>query len=170
MHTPLIQALQSFPKSTLPTGMQLFHGGRSKSPHCNETTKQLSGTRKWLSQSAEYAVSYAFNDIGELGSHLLWVCELQIDIPSLEGSQFSLIQVSPWTSSFPWDFPNAFHEYAKTVIPGNGSRALLDHKANNLFKEILITEPVVAIKVVDVVVLPQNKPAAEALAFSRFNC
>ena len=170
MHPPLLAALQAFNQSVLPAGTRLFHGSRERSPHTDRTAQKLTGTRKWLSQSAEYAVSYAYVDQTDLGARLLWVCELIADVPSLQGSQASLMQSSPWAHAFPWEFPNAFGSYANAIVPGLGPRALLDHQKLALFREVLLTMPAQAIRIVEVIELPEEKHEAEALAKTRFNC
>lgn len=170
MHTPLFQELKVFNQLELPSGTLLFHGCREKSPHTNPQAQLLDGSRKWLSQSAVYASSYAFVDSADLGARLLWVCELAENVPSLQGSQASLVSKSPWGSSFPWDFPNAFVDYANAVLPGTGARALLDHRKGDIYKEILLTMPAQALRVVRIIELPADKAVAEALAQKCFNC
>ena len=170
MHLPLLAALRTFPQKKLPAGLKIFHGSREKSLYTNYVARTLNGTRKWLSQSAEYAVSYAFVDPGDLGDRLLWVCELTQDVEALDGRQKSLISVSPWGSAFPWKFPNAFGAYANAVFGANGPKVLLDHWQNDLCKEVLLTMPQAALQVIEVVKLPEDKSDAEYLARSRFGC
>lgn len=170
MHHPLLQELKAFERLELPSGTQLFHGCRERSLHTNRRTQLLDGQRKWLSQSAEYAVSYAYVDSADLGAPLLWVCELAVNVPSLQGSQASLVSKSPWGYSFPWEFPNAFEYYVNSVLPGTGARALLDHGKDDLYKEILLTMPAQTLRVVELIALPADKADAEALAKRRFNC
>lgn len=170
MHTSLLAALRNFDKQKLSAGRKLFHGSREKSRHTDYMNQILSGSRKWLSESAEYAVSYAFVDPGDLGDRLLWVCELTQDVEALAGRQKSLIQVSPWKSDFPWSFPNNFGAYANEVFNAEGPKALLDHRQGDLFMEVLLTMPETVLKVIEVVKLPEEKSDAERFARSRFDC
>ncbi|PWE16089.1 hypothetical protein [Alcaligenes faecalis] len=170
MHLPLLAALRKFGQKKLPTSLKLFHGSRENSPSTDYVNRTLNGTRKWLSQSAEYAVSYAFTDSGDLGDRLLWVCELTQEVEALEGRQASLISVSPWGDMFPWEFPNAFGIYANAVFGTEGPKVLLDHRQDELYKEVLLTMPQAALQVIEIVKLPEDKSAAEYLARYRFGC
>lgn len=171
MHPPLLSALQAFERGLLPKGTQLFHGSRAQGPNTDPAARILIGTRKWLSQSAEYATSYAYYDDGrDLGSRLLWVCNLTTDVPYIRGHQASLVSASPWSNAFPFNFPNAFGAYASKIIPGGGPRALVDHEEDGRFKEVLLTEPKLALCVVDVLELPESKAGAEQLAREQFRC
>lgn len=170
MYHPLLQGLKAFKHFELPAGTRLFHGCREKSLHTNLEGQLLDGRRKWLSQSAVYAVNYAYSESAELGKPLLWVCELAVPVPSLQGSQISLKSKSPWDDSFPWEFPNAFEEYAKEVLAGTGARALLDHSRDGIYGEILLTQPAHALRVAEIVGLPQDLADAVAIAKYRFNC
>lgn len=170
IHKPLLGALSEFGQGVLPKGTRLFHGSRAESPHTNAKGRLLSGTRKWLSQSAEYAVSYAFVHQGDFGDRLLWVCELMADVPAFVGSQSALVRMSPWGASFPWKFPDSFVDYAQHLIPGGGPRALLDHRREFGYGEVLLTEPSAALAVVDLRALPEDKREAERLALDLFGC
>jgi hypothetical protein len=171
LHLPLLEKLKTFSRLDLSAGMRLFHGCRENSDYTKLNEKLLYGHRKWLSNSAEYAVYYAFeNEKKDLGAHLLWVCELVVDVPSIKGDQESLISSSPWSSSFPWDFPRAYEDYAKVILPGEGARALNNHTKGNIHKEILLTKPEQTLKVVEVIKLPASFKEAKALAEKRFGC
>lgn len=115
-------------------------------------------------------MSYAYDNKGDLGARLLWVCELAIDVPSLHGSQASLMSVSPWAGAFPWEFPNAYHDYAENILPGQGPKGLLDLQRGDLFTELLITLPAITLTVLDVVELPDEKHKAESLVRDKFHC
>lgn len=170
MHPPLLAALHKFGQKKLSAGLKLFHGSRENSQNTDYVNRTLNGTRKWLSQSAEYAVSYAFVDPGDLGDRLLWVCELTQDVEALDGRQESLMSVSPWEHAFPWEFPNAFGTYANAVFGTEGPKVLLDHWQGKLYEEVLLTMPQAALRVIEVVKLPKEKSDAEYLARSRFGC
>lgn len=171
MHPPLIDALSKFARTTLPVGTRLFHGARSRSPHTDLAGRTLLGSRKWASQSAKYAVSYAFVDEEGYGERHLWVCALAVDVPALQGGQGSLLPFSPWGAEFPWEFPNAFGMYASAIMGVAGPVALLDHPGNGgRFREVLLTCPAAAITVLDIVKLPNDKAASENLAFAKFGC
>ena len=118
LHPSLLSALSKFSRTWVPAGTLLFHGGRSKSPHADPTAPKLTGTRKWFSEDAAYAVSYSFVDGDEFGDPLLWVCRARHDIAALHGSQFGLLQSQPWGSAFPWTFPSQFADYAGVVLGG----------------------------------------------------
>lgn len=170
MHALLLQELNVFNRLELPAGTLLFHGCRERSPHTNRQAQTLDGRRKWLSQSAMYAACYPYADSADLGAPLLWVCKLAVTVPSLQGSQASLKSKSPWDTSFPWKFPNAFEDYAKAILPGTGARALLDHSDGHIYTEVLLTMPAQALRVIEIIELPSKKAEAEALVQKRFNC
>lgn len=168
LHAPLLQAMRAFRQGTFPAGTQLFHGSNVESPYTDFANQSLQGTRKWLSQSAKYAVSYAFNSGDGLGAGLLWVCTLKCDVPFLAGSQSSLKAVSPWEERFPWEFPNNFGWYAEAILNTHGPICLLDHEDDGRFKEILIVSHQAVLEVVDMIQLPSEKSAAEKHALTQF--
>lgn len=170
LHAPLLQAMRAFRPGTLPAGMQLFHGSNVKSPYTDFANQSLQGTRKWLSESAEYAVSYAFNSGDGLGAGLLWVCTLKCDVPFLAGSQSSLKAVSPWDGQFPWQFPNNFGRYAEAILDTGGPICLLDHEDHGRFNEVLIVSHQAVLQIVDVIQLPAEKSAAERYVQTQFGC
>jgi hypothetical protein len=170
LHAPLLQAMQAFRQGTVPAGTQLFHGSNVKSPYTDFANQSLQGTRKWLSQSAKYAVSYAFNSGDGLGAGLLWVCTLNFDVRFLAGSQSSLKAVSPWEGRFPWEFPNNFGRYAEAILGTSGPICLLDHEDDGQFKEVLIVSHRDALQIVNVIQLPADKSAAERYALSQYGC
>jgi hypothetical protein len=162
--------MRVFRQGTLPAGTLLFHGSNERSPHTDFANSSLLGTRKWFSQSAKYAVSYAFNSGDGLGGGLLWVCTLKCDVPFLAGSQSSLKTVSPWDGQFPWQFPDNFGRYAGTILDTHGPNCLLDHEDDGRFKEILIVSHQAVLQVVNVIQLPSEKSAAEQYALAQFMC
>jgi hypothetical protein len=170
VHSPLLQALKNFNQLNLPAGTRLFHGCREMSQDTDRAQQSLRGNRKWFSQSAVYAADYSFYNSGDLGARLLWVCELSATVPSLEGSQRSLVDFSPCDMNFPSEFPNAFEDYAKTILPGTGPRALLDHLIDGIYHEILLTMPSVAVRVVEIIELPNDRDQARRISRDRFCC
>lgn len=164
LHRPLLEKLATFERHFLRNGQIVFHGCALSSEHTDVSARQLSGTRKWLSEDASYACDYggAFNrKPGETGH--LWVCRIRQDVPAFVGGQRSLIEHSPWGPGFPWQFPNVFERYAHAVLDAAGPVALLDHQGEEGFAEILITSPEFALEVVDVVTLPEDPEEARAL-------
>jgi hypothetical protein len=168
LHEPLLAALREFHPEQLPKDTWLFHGSRERSPHTDYANRQLKGSRKWFSQNLNYAVDYAFTDPGDYGKRLLWKCQLKEDVPCLKGRQSSLVKVSPWNDHFPWEFPNAFAAYAKSILDAPKFVGLLDHFDENIYWEILIAgEFHDLIKVVEVIELPENKDDAKTLVAKR---
>jgi hypothetical protein len=169
LYPPLLSALNRFRRVSISAGALLFHGGRTKSPHADFRTHKLTGTRKWFSEDATYAVSYSFVDSDEYGTPLLWVCRARNDIVALHGSQYELLKSQPWgEAAFPWAFPSRFADYAGAVLGGTGPYALLDLHDGARYQEILVTSPEDAIHVIDAVELPRAKSAAEEFARERF--
>lgn len=170
MHQAVLDEVKKFKVKQLPAGTRLYHGCYEGSLYTDRPSGLLAGSRKWFSQSAKLAVSYGYDKNKTEGRPLLWVCKLTVDVPCLEGRQGSLESLWPSWEIFPSAFPNAFEEYAKSVLPGSGSRALLDHFIDGIYREILLTAPQSAVVVVDTIELPPIKADAEALALQRFNC
>jgi plasmid fertility inhibition factor len=168
LHAPLLSALSKFKRAAIPAGTLLFHGGRSKSPHADPVARKLTGTRKWFSEDAEYAVSYSFVDGDQYGTPLLWVCRARHDIAALQGSQYGLLQSQPWGPAFPGTFPSQFVDYAGAILGSAGPFALLDHHDGERYQEVLMTSPEDATHVVELIELPHSKAAAEQLARERF--
>jgi hypothetical protein len=169
LHAPLLEALGKFERRTLPAGTLLFHGSRSGSPHTDAAARRLTGSRKWFSEDAAYAVSYGFVDSDHLGAPLLWVCRTRHEITSLKGSQFGLRNVQPWGAAFPGKFPTHFCDYACEILGGPGPFAFLDHHDGNRYGEVLVTSPEAAIEVIEILPLPPVKTEAERFARERFD-
>lgn len=161
LYQPLINAMQVFPKRTLPAGTIIYHGSREFSPQTDYANKKITGSRKWFSEHSDYACNYAFNDDIEnkknLGLRLLWVCRLTKDLDCVVGNQYPLANVSPWKlSQFPSEFPDNFSLYAYASHGLSSPVGLLDHLQNNLFMEVLIADHNQIIEVIDVALLPND--------------
>ena len=59
-HLPLVQALSRSQQHQVKAGRVLFHGCVDTSQDTDLQGQRLLGSRKWLSEDAEYAVSYAY--------------------------------------------------------------------------------------------------------------
>lgn len=165
IHKPLLSALKSFKRSEMKKDTIFFHGSREHSQDVNLIEKSLLGTRKWFSEDAKYAVSYAFYGNELLGRPLLWKCKLKENIPSLIGKQFSLQNVSPWSLGlFANQFANSFADYGNLIFQSEGAVALLDHFTENRYEEILIGNHILVVEVLEVIVLPDKKELAEKFA------
>lgn len=171
LHQPLLTALKLYPSTFLTVGTILFHGSREHSPETDYSGRSLTGTRKWFSQDAAYAVGYAFygSNKPELGQRLLWKCRVIAPIPSLIGSQFALFKQSGQDSSFPWKFPSLFGAYANEIFQNSGPSALLDHPRDEIYKEILIASHRKVVEIIEVIVLPEDRDTADKIAAEIMN-
>ena len=161
LHVPLLNEIKKFENVTLPAERIIYHGSREFSPETDYAGRALLGTRKWFSDDQAYAVNYAFCDRHtELGRPLLWKCKIKTDVTCLKGSQFGLVNYSPWGAAFPHKFPNNFYKYARNIQGEQKSFVLLDHLENDLFGEILIAFQDHVIEILDVFILPEDKPTA----------
>lgn len=168
LHSPLLNEFKKFNLVPRASDKIIYHGSREFSPHTDYENRKLLGDRKWLSDDQAYAVSYAFYDgNSDLGRPLLWKCRFKEHIECFEGSQFSLVQHSPWGSAFPLQFSNNFHLYAKEIQGEQCSYVLLDHLKNDKYGEILVAFHGQLIEIVDVFVLPDDKDEATKYAASK---
>lgn len=161
LHAPLLNEIKKFENVILPAERIIYHGSREFSPETDYAGRALLGTRKWFSDDQAYAVNYAFCDRHiDLGRPLLWKCKIKTDVTCLKGSQFSLVNYSPWGAAFPYKFPDDFYKYARSIQGEQKSFVLLDHLKNDLFREILIAFQDHVIEILDVFILPDDKPTA----------
>lgn len=163
LHQPLVQALSGFSPTVLKKGTLLFHGSRSDQ-QTDVAKRQLMGTRKWFSQFASEAVNYAwYANNPKTGMPHLWICELQADISAIHGPQRDLGVVQPAkTGHFSDWFANVFEEHANAIA--GKPRAFVDMEEGGFFVEVLIPLTNAPLKVLDVMVLPDDHFAARRLA------
>ena len=157
----LLSELRKFKRITLKKGLILYHGSREYSYFTEYKNRSLTGTRKWFSEDKYNAINYAFCDRHrDLGKRLLWKIKLTEDIICLHGRQVKLMPFSPWNVEFPFKFPDNFSIYANEILGVQVSHALVDHFNNGIFLEILLTNHMNSIEVLDVTQLPNNKDKA----------
>jgi hypothetical protein len=162
-HLPLVQALSRSQQHQVKAGRVLFHGCVDTSQDTDLQGQRLLGSRKWLSEDAEYAVSYAY--CNGAGVPLLWECRLAVDATAFFARQPTLFAFAPWGASSPWEFPSGFERHAKAALGQNSPVIFLDHpQEDGRFKEVLVPSPAVSLIVDRVHRLPSAKQEAEAFA------
>lgn len=162
-HPPLVQALSRSQQRPFKAGRVLFHGCVDTSQDTDLQGQRLIGSRKWLSEDAEYAVSYAY--CNGSGVPLLWQCRLAVDATAFFARQPKLFEFAPWGSSSPWEFPSGFERHAKAALGRDSPVIFIDHlQDDGRFKEVLVPRPAVNLIVERVHRLPEAKQEAEAFA------
>ena len=162
-YLPLVQALSRSQQHQFKAGRVLFHGCVDTSQDTDLHGRRLLGSRKWLSEDAEYAVSYAY--CNGAGVPLLWECRLAVDATAFFARQPKLCEFAPWGASSPWEFPSGFERHAKAALGRDSPVIFLDHlQDDGRFREVLVPSPAANLIVETVHVLPAKKQEAEAFA------
>lgn len=162
-HPALVQALSRSQQRQVKAGWVLFHGCVDSSQDTDLQGQRLLGSRKWLSEDAEYAVSYAY--CNGAGAPLLWQCRLAVDATAFIARQPTLFEFAPWGTASPWEFPSAFERHAKAALQLDSSVIFLDHlQDDGRFREVLVPSPAANLIVEKIHRLPAGKQEAEAFA------
>lgn len=162
-HLPLVDALSRSQQRPAKAGWVLFHGCVDTSQDTDLQGRRLLGSRKWLSEDAEYAVSYAY--CNGAGVPLLWECRLAVDATAFVARQPTLFESAPWGPASPWEFPSAFERHARAALGNDSPVIFLDHlKDDGQFKEVLVPDPAANLIVARIHLLPADKQEAEAFA------
>lgn len=163
IHSSLVQALSRSQQRSVKAGLVLFHGCVDTSQDTDLQGRRLLGSRKWLSEDAEYAVSYAY--CHGAGVPLLWECRLAVDATAFVARQQALCDFVPGAAFSPWAFPNAFERHAKAALGQDSPVILLDHLWDDgQFKEVLVPSPAASLIVERIHCLPADKQEGEAFA------
>ena len=159
----LVQALSRSQQVQIKAGRVLFHGCVDASQDIDLQGRLLLGSRKWLSEDSEYAVSYAY--CNGAGVPLLWECRLAVDATAFIARQPTLFEFGPWGAASPGEFPSAFERHAKAALGRDSPVIFLDHlKDDGQFKEVLVPGPAANLTVARIHRLPAGKQEAEAFA------